>query len=61
MQNEEGTSNPPPPYPPVHAEHSYPTSTGAGHIEFSRFTPADKQAFFGLLDEYFDQRERGSR
>lgn len=51
MQNEDGTSNPPPPYPPVQSEHAYPTSNGAGHIEFSRFTAADKQAFFGLLDE----------
>lgn len=49
MQNEDGTSNPPPPYPPT--QHSYPTSEGAGHIEFSRFTRQDKAAFFELLDE----------
>ncbi|KAJ1033700.1 hypothetical protein NDA13_001681 [Ustilago tritici] len=59
MQNEDGTSNPPPPYPP--AQHVYPTSEGADHIEFSRFTRQDKAAFFELLDEYFDQRERGLR
>ncbi|SJX60965.1 uncharacterized protein SRS1_12235 [Sporisorium reilianum f. sp. reilianum] len=60
MQNEDGTSNPPPPYPPQ-TQHAYPTSQGAGHIEFSRFTQQDKEAFFELLDEYFDQRERGLR
>ena len=49
MQNEDGTSHPPPPYPP--AQHAYPTSDGASHIEFSRFTREDKDAFFQLLDE----------
>lgn len=52
MQNEDGTSNPPPPYPPTSPpQHAYPTSQGAGHIEFSKFTQRDKQAFFALLDE----------
>lgn len=52
MQNEDGTSNPPPPYPPTSPpQHAYPTSQGAGHIEFSKFTQQDKQAFFALLDE----------
>ncbi|SNX82282.1 uncharacterized protein MEPE_00988 [Melanopsichium pennsylvanicum] len=53
MQNEEGTSNPPPPYPPT--EHSYPTSDDTGHIQFSRFTRQDKDAFFQLLDEVSTQ------
>lgn len=35
-----------PPYEP-------PAST---HIEFSRFTEEDKQAFFAMLDEYFAKR-----
>jgi len=48
MANEEGTANPPPPYPP--ASHTLPTSE-AGHLEFSRFTQQDKAAFFELLDE----------
>ncbi|SPO24992.1 uncharacterized protein UTRI_01503_B [Ustilago trichophora] len=61
MQNEDGTSHPPPPYPPVASQHAYPTSEGTGHIEFSRFTRQDKEAFFELLDEYFDQRDRGLR
>ncbi|KAJ9479822.1 Proline-rich protein [Pseudozyma hubeiensis] len=62
MQNEDGTNNPPPPYPPAtQTQHAYPTSQGSSHIEFSRFTHHDKQAFFHLLDEYFDQRERGLR
>ncbi|KIS71020.1 uncharacterized protein UMAG_00937 [Mycosarcoma maydis] len=63
MQNEDGTNNPPPPYPPAtQAYHEYPTSQGTtSHIEFSRFTQQDKEAFFNLLDEYFDQRERLSR
>lgn len=52
MQNEDGTSNPPPPYPPTaQAQHTYPSSQGEGHIEFSRFTRQDKDAFFQLLDE----------
>ena len=49
MQNEDGTSHPPPPYPP--AQHAYPTTEGEGYIEFSRFTQDDKDAFFALLDE----------
>lgn len=51
MQNENGTSNPPPPYPPAQTQHAYPTSQATGHIEFSRFTQQDKEAFFDLLDE----------
>lgn len=53
MQNEDGTSHPPPPYPPTaHTQHAYPTSQGSvAHIEFSRFTREDKEAFFSLLDE----------
>lgn len=50
MQNEDGTSHPPPPYPPSQQQ-EYPPSPSAGHIEFSRFTQRDKQAFFALLDE----------
>ena len=30
--------------------------SGTTHIEFSRFTESDKQAFFALLDEYFSKQ-----
>ncbi|SPO38130.1 uncharacterized protein PSFLO_03607 [Pseudozyma flocculosa] len=37
---------------PVHSE---------GYIEFSKFTPQDKEVFWDLLDQYFDQKQRGLR
>ena len=41
---------------------SFSTGAGSGgttHIEFSRFSESDKQAFFALLDEYFVKRSSG--
>lgn len=39
------------------AVETIPTATtGTTHIEFSRFTESDKQAFFALLDEFFSKR-----
>ncbi|UZJ52333.1 hypothetical protein CBS101457_001653 [Exobasidium rhododendri] len=51
MDNEAGTDRPPPTYGSAVA----PTS-GTNHIEFSKFTEEDKQAFFLLLDEFFEAR-----
>ncbi|PWN37857.1 uncharacterized protein FA14DRAFT_118247, partial [Meira miltonrushii] len=62
MDNEAGTSNPPPPYPaappaaPSRGLNQSNMVTGSDHIEFSKFGPEDKEAFFDLLDEYFAQR-----
>jgi DnaJ domain/CSL zinc finger len=62
MNNEAGTSNPPPPYPssapapPTRGLSQNNMATGSEHIEFSKFGPEDKEAFFDLLDEYFAQR-----
>ncbi|KAL4401365.1 Serine/threonine-protein kinase Stk11 [Malassezia pachydermatis] len=57
-------------FTPVHAtsaapsatpsSHTFPTAANSTHIEFSRFTDADKHAFFGLLDEYFLKRSGGT-
>jgi len=36
-----------------------PTAAAPLHLQFSRFTETDKQAFFALLDEYFVKRSSG--
>lgn len=36
--------------------HAASAPSGTTHIEFSRFTESDKQAFFALLDEFFSKR-----
>ncbi|PWN87485.1 hypothetical protein FA10DRAFT_186486, partial [Acaromyces ingoldii] len=61
MDNENGTSNPPPSYgqitrPPAPPPRSATQSEGPGYIEFSKFTQADKEAFFELLDEFFESK-----
>lgn len=54
----------PPPAPrPGSSELSAKSASTAGesttHIQFSRFTDSDKQAFFALLDEFFAKRATG--
>ncbi|KAN0059762.1 hypothetical protein ACQY0O_008335 [Thecaphora frezii] len=73
MANENGTSFPPPPYVPAHAEAVDAIATATqqqqqqtiswpihpdGYVQFSRFTQQDKEAFWDLLDQYFDQKQR---
>lgn len=65
--NHVARAQPPPPPPPSRAP--APTTTvptivpaasaqvdGPGYLEFSKFTQADKDAFFNLLDEFFDSK-----
>lgn len=64
-------SVPPPPQPlsneglsvaggaSIPASQAPTASTTPLHLQFSRFTETDKQAFFALLDEYFMNRSSG--
>lgn len=56
MDNENGIPSPPPPYPtpapaPPSRQPSQTRNVGPSYIEFSKFGPEDKDAFFSMLDE----------
>lgn len=44
---------------PTPASSLPPSSATPTHLQFSRFTEAEKQAFFALLDEYFANKSSG--